>query len=73
MFGRLTYTFDRKYNFSGTIRRDGSSNFPVGQKWGTFYSLGGSWVISEEGFMQDQTIFDMLRFVWAMVVLETTT
>jgi TonB-linked SusC/RagA family outer membrane protein len=61
VFGRLTYTFDRKYNISGTLRRDGSSNFPVGQKWGTFYSLGGSWVISEEGFMQDQTIFDMLR------------
>lgn len=61
VYGRLTYTFDRRYNFSGSIRRDGSSNFPVGQKWGTFYSAGASWVVTEENFMQDQQIFDDLR------------
>ncbi|MVT10487.1 SusC/RagA family TonB-linked outer membrane protein [Chitinophaga sp. ysch24] len=60
-YGRLTYTFNRKYNFSGSLRRDGSSNFPVGNKWGTFYSAGASWIITEEGFMQEQKIFNDLR------------
>lgn len=60
-FGRLTYTYDRRYNISGVIRRDGSSNFPEGQKWGTFYSVGASWIISEESFMKNQEIFNDLK------------
>ena len=60
-YGRLTYTYKRKYNVSGSIRRDGSSNFPTGQKWGTFYSAGASWIVTEEGFMKDQKIFDDLK------------
>lgn len=60
-YGRLTYTYKRKYNLSGSIRRDGSSNFPTGQKWGTFYSAGASWIVTQEGFMKDQTIFDDLK------------
>lgn len=60
-YGRLTYTYKRKYNVSGSIRRDGSSNFPTGQKWGTFYSAGASWIVTEEGFMKDQTIFNDLK------------
>lgn len=60
-YGRLTYTYDRRYNLSGSIRRDGSSNFPVGSKWGTFYSAGASWIVTQEAFMQDQHIFDELK------------
>ncbi|WP_072360784.1 SusC/RagA family TonB-linked outer membrane protein [Chitinophaga sancti] len=60
-YGRLTYTYDRKYNLSGSIRRDGSSNFPSSEKWGTFYSAGASWIVTEEGFMQDQHVFDELK------------
>ncbi|GAA0535635.1 TonB-dependent receptor [Chitinophaga japonensis] len=61
LYSRLTYTFDNKYNLSGVLRRDGSSNFPVNNKWGTFYSIGGSWVVSRERFMQNQKLFDELR------------
>lgn len=60
-YGRLTYSFDRRYNFTGVIRRDGSSKFPPGQKWGTFYSAGASWIVTEESFMKNQRIFDMLK------------
>ena len=60
-FGRLTYTYDNKYNVNGVIRRDGSSNFPPEQKWGTFYSAGASWVVSREAFMQGQRVFDELK------------
>jgi TonB-linked SusC/RagA family outer membrane protein len=60
-YGRLTYTFHQRYSLSGSLRRDGSSNFPVGEKWGTFYSVGGTWLLTEENFLQNQNIFDELK------------
>jgi len=60
-YGRLTYTFDNRYNVSGVLRRDGSSNFPVNEKWGTFPSIGVSWIVSRESFMKNQNIFDELK------------
>lgn len=60
-YGRLSYSYDRRYNFTGVIRRDGSSKFPTGEKWGTFYSAGVSWIVTEENFMKNQRVFDMLK------------
>ncbi|WP_315815908.1 TonB-dependent receptor [Paraflavitalea speifideaquila] len=60
-YGRLNYSYKDKYTVSGVLRRDGSSNFPKDQKWGTFYSVGASWVISREAFMDDQQIFNELK------------
>ena len=52
-FGRLSYDFADKYYFEGTWRTDGSSRFHKDFRWGQFWSLGASWRISEEGFMQN--------------------
>jgi TonB-dependent starch-binding outer membrane protein SusC len=60
-YSRLTYTFGNKYNVSGVLRRDGSSLFPPEQKWGTFYSVGASWILSREGFIENLNIFDALK------------
>ena len=49
--GALSYVFKNKYMFDFAIRRDGSSNFPRGKRFGTFPSVGAAWVISEEPFM----------------------
>ncbi|WP_454045294.1 SusC/RagA family TonB-linked outer membrane protein [Chryseobacterium sp. Marseille-Q8038] len=59
-FGRFQYKFMNRYLLSGTIRRDGSSQFAAGNKWGTFPSFGAGWVISEESFMKDG-FFDLLK------------
>ncbi|ASE61797.1 SusC/RagA family TonB-linked outer membrane protein [Chryseobacterium indologenes] len=59
-FGRLQYKFMNRYLLSATIRRDGSSQFAAGQRWGTFPSFGAGWIISQESFMQDG-FFDMLK------------
>lgn len=61
LYSRLTYTFNNKYSFSGVLRRDGSSNFPVANQWGTFFSLGGSWVLTRENFLQDVAWLDELK------------
>lgn len=60
IFGQVTYDYNNKYFFSGSLRRDGSSRF-VKNKWGTFGSIGASWMISNEDFMQKQTIFSLLK------------
>lgn len=58
-FGRALYNYDHKYLLSLTMRADGSSKF--NDKWGYFPSVGAGWVVSEEGFMRDQKIFDLLK------------
>jgi TonB-linked SusC/RagA family outer membrane protein len=58
-FTRATYDFDNKYLLTATYRADGSSKYQT--KWGYFPSVGLGWVISREGFMKDQKIFDFLK------------
>ena len=51
--GRAHYNYDQKYFGEASIRRDGSSRFADGDKWGTFWSIGASWILSRERFLQD--------------------
>lgn len=51
--GRLSYNYDSKYYLDVTVRRDGTSKFGPGYKWGTFPSFGAVWRISSENFMKD--------------------
>ena len=48
--GRASYNFRDKYYIEGAYRRDGSSRFGSDVRWGDFFSIGGGWVISDEGF-----------------------
>ena len=50
LFGRVNYSFDGKYLFSATIRRDGSSRFGRNNLYGTFPSVSAGWIFSEENF-----------------------
>lgn len=52
-FGILDYNFDSRYYLTGSFRRDGSSKFGEDSRWGTFWSVGGSWNISSESFMEN--------------------
>lgn len=56
--GRATYEYADKYLFSATVRRDGSSKFAEGNKWGTFPSVSAGWRISEESFFKPITFID---------------
>ncbi|WP_333850807.1 SusC/RagA family TonB-linked outer membrane protein [Epilithonimonas sp.] len=51
-FGRLNYTFDNKYTLTGQIRRDGNSTLGT-DKFGNFWSVGGSWNVKNESFLPD--------------------
>jgi TonB-linked SusC/RagA family outer membrane protein len=65
-FGRASYSLMDRYLLTATIRRDGSSNFGSGNRWGTFPSLAAGWRISEEAFMKNISWIDnlKLRFGW---------
>lgn len=51
-FARINYSFDNKYILSGSIRRDGASNFGANNRFGNFPGAGLAWRFSEEQFMQ---------------------
>lgn len=60
--GRLTYNFNDKYLFSGSIRTDGSSKFGPENQWGWFPSLSLGWRASEEPFIKNLVNIDQLKF-----------
>lgn len=57
---RLNYDYLGKYYLSGSWRTDGSSRFFKDSRWGNFWSMGASWRISQEKFMEDITWVDNL-------------
>lgn len=61
IIGRLQYDYDGKYFISGSYRRDQSSRFAEGHRWGGFGSIGGAWLISKEDFLSDVSWIDMLK------------
>lgn len=50
-FGRFNYSFDDRYLFTATVRRDGSSRFR--EHWATFPSFALGWKIKNEAFLKD--------------------
>jgi TonB-linked SusC/RagA family outer membrane protein len=58
--GRAEYDYKKKYLLSASIRTDGSSRFSPAKRWGTFWSLGASWKLSEEDFLKDNSLLSTL-------------
>ena len=59
--GRVFYGFMDRYMLTATVRRDGYSAFGQNNPWANFWSLGASWVLSEEKFAQDWKWLDMAK------------
>ena len=59
MYGRVNYNYADKYLLTATVRRDGSSRFGSGNKWGVFPSVAASWRISQEDFFQNDVMSDL--------------
>src|SRR5690606_36095931 len=61
---QVNYDYLGRYHFSASFRRDGSSRFSQQARWGNFWSVGASWNVKEENFLQDVSAIDNanLRF-----------
>lgn len=53
MFGRVMYSYADRYMLSASIRRDGSSKFADGHRWGTFSSASVGWNVMNESFFEN--------------------
>ncbi len=58
---RALYNYKGKYNLNASFRRDGSSEISPSHRYQNFWAVGGAWYLSQEGFMQGQTLFDNLK------------
>lgn len=52
-FGQAEYNYAQKYFASVSMRADGSSRFHPDNRWGAFWSFGGSWKIGREAFVEE--------------------
>ena len=62
IFARLNYDYDSKYLFMASLRRDGSSKFAPGNRYGVFPAISAAWRVTQESFMENQNFFDELKF-----------
>ncbi len=60
-FGRVLYNFDDRYLVTATLRRDGSSKFADGNRWGWFPSAAFAWRASQENFLKDNKVINNLK------------
>ncbi len=51
--GRLSYNFDKKYFIEGSYRQDKTSQLEEQFRTGDFFSIGASWVVTNESFMEN--------------------
>jgi len=58
----LRYDWGEKYHFSASLRRDGSSRFAPGSRWGTFWSAGFAWSIDREDFLNKPNFLNSFKF-----------
>ena len=60
-FINANYEYDDRYYIDLSLRRDGSSKFAPGHRWGTFYAVGAMWNIKNESFLRGVNWLDDLK------------
>jgi len=58
----MHYSFNSKYVFDATYRREGSSLFAADNRWGDFWSVGAAWNVFKEDFLADSNVINNLKF-----------
>ena len=68
-FARVFYSYKDRYMATLNYRRDGTSKFASGNRWGNFPSLSLAWNFSEESFLKNASWLDLgkLRFSWGEI------
>jgi TonB-dependent starch-binding outer membrane protein SusC len=61
-FAIARYGYDDRFNLDISLRRDASSVFASKKRWGTFWSAGFNWNITNEKFMENNKFFENLKF-----------
>ncbi|MDR3262621.1 MAG: TonB-dependent receptor [Tannerella sp.] len=72
VFGRVIYSYQGKYSFTGTYRADAPSQFKNKNKWGYFPSAGVAWNASEEDFVNNFIDKDLIQQLKLRATVGTT-
>src|SRR5687767_1107190 len=59
--GRVTYSFDNRYNLTATVRRDGSSIMSPGNQWFVYAAVAASWNVTNERSMENISVLSYLK------------
>lgn len=60
-FGQADYNYDQRYYASLAIRTDATTNFGRDKRYGTFYSVSGGWLLSNEAFLAGNSTINNLK------------
>jgi len=60
-FTDAEYDYAQKYYVTGSLRTDASTSFGANHRYGTFYSVGGAWLASQEAFIQQFKPVSLLK------------
>jgi len=60
-FSEADYAYKQKYLATATLRTDASSNFGINNRYGTFYSVAGGWVLTKENFLKNNNVLTNLK------------
>ena len=58
--GRLNYDISGKYLFQASLRADGSSRLAEGNKWNYFPGASVGWRLSEEAFLKESSVSQLM-------------
>ncbi len=61
LFGRLIYSYQDKYLFTGSVRRDGSTSFGENKRYGVFPAFSAGWVVTSEDFFKPVSWLNFLK------------
>ncbi|MBL4676144.1 MAG: SusC/RagA family TonB-linked outer membrane protein [Mucilaginibacter sp.] len=61
LLSQVNYNYKEKYFLSASVRYDGSSAFAPTKQYGTFPSVSGAWLVSNEDFLAGNNILNSLK------------
>ncbi|MGL4908786.1 MAG: SusC/RagA family TonB-linked outer membrane protein [Bacteroidales bacterium] len=61
VLARVNYSYADTYFANASFRRDASSRFAPGNRWGNFWSASGGWMLNREAFLSDVTWINLLK------------
>ena len=61
LFGRVNYAYKERYLLTASFRRDATSKYSGDDRYGDFPSVGLGWVLSDEAFLRDNSVFSFLK------------
>ncbi|GAB3334618.1 TonB-dependent receptor [Larkinella ripae] len=61
LWGQASYDYGKKYWLTAAIRRDGSSRFGPGNRFGAFPSVGAAWYLNKERFLESVPYLNTIK------------